>query len=105
VLRCLPGIANAGETGLDVASGRIEQLPKRLLRGTRNLEITAHVVEKEILEDVGTVATPARLAPLLHPLDQLRVAACPMIFRRQMLVRVDKTERLDLKTEVGLRLR
>ena len=104
VLSCLPGITNACETGLDVAGGRIEQPPSRLLRGTRNLEIAPHVVEKEILEDVGTVVTPARLVPLLHPLDQLCVVARPMIFRPQMLVRIHETKRLDLMTEVGLRL-
>ncbi|HJU36105.1 MAG TPA: hypothetical protein VJ716_01645 [Gaiellaceae bacterium] len=104
VLRCLPRVTNACETELDVAGGRIEQPPHRLLRGARNLEIAPHVVEEEILEDVGAVVTPARLAPLLHPLDQLCVAACPVIFRPEVLVRVHEPKRFDLLTELGPRL-
>jgi hypothetical protein len=103
-LRCFPRVTDPREAKLDVAGGRIEETPKRLLRGAGDLEITSHVVEEEILEDVGTGAAPSRPAILPHVLDQLRVVARPLILGKEMFVRVDKGKRADLETEIGLHL-
>ena len=103
-LRRLPRLADAREAGLDIASRRVEELRDRLPTGTRNLQIARHVVHEEILEDVGTGVAPSRLASLPHTLDQPRVVARPLILGKQMLVRVHKGKRADLKTKIGLRL-
>jgi hypothetical protein len=92
VLRCLPGVADPREARLQVAGGRVEESLDRLLRGAGNLQITRHVVQEQILEDVGTVVAPSRLAVLPRLLDELRVVARPLILGKQVLVGVDKRE-------------
>ncbi len=104
VLRCLPRVTDPGKAELDVAGSRIEETLNRLLRGAGNLEITRHVVQEEILEDVGTGVAPPRLAGLSHFLDQPRVVARPLILGKEMLVRVHEGKRADLMTKIGLLL-
>ena len=103
-LCCLPRLADTREAGLDIAHRWVEQALERLLRGTGNLKVARDVVHEEVLEDVGVGVAPSPLAGLLHPLDEPRVVARPLILRKEMLVRVDKGERADLNCEVGLRL-
>ena len=54
VLRCLPCVTDPRKASPDVAGGRIEQTLNRRLRRAGNLQITRHVVQEQILEDVGS---------------------------------------------------
>src|SRR5205823_4407483 len=92
VLRRFPGVTDACEARLEIASRWVEQSLERLFGGTGNLQVGRNVVQEEILEDVGTVIAPSRLPIVLHLLDELRVVARPTILREEVLMGVHKSE-------------